>query len=36
MRSTDEPLLVVEGLASHYGPIRALSEVSLTVRRVDG
>ena len=32
MRSTDEPLLVVEGLASHYGPIRALSGVSLTVR----
>jgi branched-chain amino acid transport system ATP-binding protein len=32
MRSTDEPLLVVEGLASHYGPIRALSDVSLTVR----
>jgi branched-chain amino acid transport system ATP-binding protein len=33
MPSTDEALLVVEGLASHYGPIRALSDVSLTVRQ---
>lgn len=32
MPSTDEALLVVEGLTSHYGPIRALSDVSLTVR----
>jgi len=33
MPSTDEPLLAVEGLSSHYGPIRALSDVSLTVRQ---
>jgi branched-chain amino acid transport system ATP-binding protein len=33
MPSTDEALLVVEGLGSHYGPIRALSDVSLTVRQ---
>jgi branched-chain amino acid transport system ATP-binding protein len=32
MPSTDEALLVVEGLTSHYGPIRALSDVSLAVR----
>jgi branched-chain amino acid transport system ATP-binding protein len=32
MPSTDEALLAVEGLSSHYGPIRALSDVSLTVR----
>ena len=33
MPSTDAALLVVEGLTSHYGPICALSEVSLTVRQ---
>ncbi len=33
MPSTEAALLVVEGLSSHYGPIRALSEVSLTVRQ---
>ena len=27
------PLLAVEGLSSHYGPIKALSEVSFEVRR---
>ncbi len=31
MPSTDAPLLRVEGLASHYGPVRALADVSLTV-----
>jgi branched-chain amino acid transport system ATP-binding protein len=31
MPSTDAPLLRVEGLGSHYGPVRALAEVSLTV-----
>ena len=33
MPSTDEALLVVEGLSSHYGPIRARSDVSLAVRQ---
>jgi branched-chain amino acid transport system ATP-binding protein len=33
MPSTDEALLVVAGLSSHYGPIRALTDVSLTVRQ---
>jgi branched-chain amino acid transport system ATP-binding protein len=31
MPSTDPPLLVVDGLTSHYGPICALSGVSLSV-----
>jgi branched-chain amino acid transport system ATP-binding protein len=32
MSSTEDALLRVEGLGSHYGPIRALSDVSLRVR----